>query len=133
MDHLQALRLPSMAKFNAGFMYCNQSSEKQCGGPSKQNYEQRLTKAVQMAGCALSSNGSGGTVHYKVHFVKNGGAWILFIFLDTYTRMFWTVRQVLTSGGANSLGRGSLDPDEFYMGNSYNLHNCIVCDILAVL
>ncbi|CAF1869854.1 unnamed protein product [Brassica oleracea var. botrytis] len=98
MDHLQALRLPSMANFNAGFM---------------------LTKAVQLAGCALSSNGSGGTVHYKVHFVKNGGAWILFIFLDTYTRMFWTVTTT------NSLGRGSLDPDEFYMGNSYNLHNCI--------
>ncbi|CAN6844390.1 unnamed protein product [Brassica oleracea] len=46
MDHLQALRLPSMANFNAGFMYCNQSSEKQCGGPSKQNYEQRLTKMM---------------------------------------------------------------------------------------
>ncbi|KAF2604186.1 hypothetical protein F2Q70_00028633 [Brassica cretica] len=94
MDHLQALRLPSMANFNAGFMYCNQSSEKQCGGPSKQNYEQRLTKAIQLAGCALSSNGSGGTVHYKVHFVKNGGAWILFIFLGTYTRMFWTVESL---------------------------------------
>ncbi|KAH0887163.1 hypothetical protein HID58_063259 [Brassica napus] len=66
-------------------------------------------QAVQLAGCALSSNGSGGTVHYKVHFVKNGGAWILFIFLDTYTRMFWT------------------------MGNSYNLHNCIVYFILIVI
>ena len=32
-----------------------------------------------------------GRFNYKVHFVKNGGAWILFIFLDTYTRMFWTV------------------------------------------
>ncbi|CAN7023341.1 unnamed protein product [Brassica rapa subsp. trilocularis] len=62
MDHLQALQLPSMANFNASFMYCNQISEKQCGGPSKQNYEQRLTKAVHLAGCALSSNGSGRTV-----------------------------------------------------------------------
>ncbi|WZZ00420.1 hypothetical protein YC2023_072748 [Brassica napus] len=48
MDHLQALQLPSMANFNASFMYCNQISEKQCGGPSKQNYEQRLTKVFQI-------------------------------------------------------------------------------------
>lgn len=46
MDRLQALRLPSMAKFNAGFVYCNQSFEQQCVGPSKQNYEQRLTKVT---------------------------------------------------------------------------------------
>ena len=46
MDHLQSLRLPSMAKFNAGFVYCNQSFEHQCVGPSKQNYEQRLTKVM---------------------------------------------------------------------------------------
>lgn len=46
MDQLQVLRLPSMAKFNAGFMQCNQSFERECVGPSKQNYEQRLTKVI---------------------------------------------------------------------------------------
>ncbi|KAK1360793.1 hypothetical protein POM88_045267 [Heracleum sosnowskyi] len=34
MDQLQVLRLPSMAKFNAGFLQCNRSFEKECVGPS---------------------------------------------------------------------------------------------------
>lgn len=44
MDQLQVLRLPSMAKFNAGFLHCNQSFEKECVGPSKSIYEQRMVK-----------------------------------------------------------------------------------------
>lgn len=44
MDQLQVLRLPSMAKFNAGFLQCNQSFERECVGPSKANYEQRMKK-----------------------------------------------------------------------------------------
>lgn len=44
MDQLQVLRLPSMAKFNAGFLQCNQSFEKECVGPSKEAYERRMTK-----------------------------------------------------------------------------------------
>lgn len=44
MDELQALRLPSMAKFNAGFLQCNHSFERECVGPSKSNYEQRMIK-----------------------------------------------------------------------------------------
>lgn len=44
MDQLQVLRLPSMAKFDAGFLQCNQSFEKECVGPSKRNYEQRISK-----------------------------------------------------------------------------------------
>lgn len=44
MDQLQVLRLPSMAKFNAGFLHCNQSFEKECVGPSKTIYEQRMVK-----------------------------------------------------------------------------------------
>lgn len=44
MDQLQVLRLPSMAKFNAGFLQCNQSFEKECVGPSKNSYELRMTK-----------------------------------------------------------------------------------------
>lgn len=44
MDHLQVLRLPSMAKFNAGFLQCNQSFQQECVGPAKTNYEQRMMK-----------------------------------------------------------------------------------------
>lgn len=44
MDQLQVLRLPSMAKFNAGFLQCNQSFEEECVGPSKTSYEQRMMK-----------------------------------------------------------------------------------------
>ncbi|XP_042973591.1 guanylate-binding protein 4 isoform X3 [Carya illinoinensis] len=44
MDQLQVLRLPSMAKFNAGFLQCNRSFEFECVGPSKANYERRMKK-----------------------------------------------------------------------------------------
>ncbi|KAK4357444.1 hypothetical protein RND71_023054 [Anisodus tanguticus] len=44
MDHLQVLRLPTMAKFNAGFIQCNQSFHSECVGPSKINYEKRMMK-----------------------------------------------------------------------------------------
>lgn len=47
MDQLQVLRLPSMAKFNAGFLQCNQSFEHECVGPSKTNYEHRMMKVWQ--------------------------------------------------------------------------------------
>ncbi|KAM0016210.1 putative guanylate-binding protein/Atlastin [Helianthus debilis subsp. tardiflorus] len=46
MDQLQVLRLPSMAKFNAGFLQCNQSFGKECVGPSKTIYEQRMVKMM---------------------------------------------------------------------------------------
>lgn len=44
MDQLQILRLPSMAKFSAGFNQCNRSFEHNCVGPSKTNYEMRMKK-----------------------------------------------------------------------------------------
>ncbi|MFS7917979.1 hypothetical protein Hanom_Chr03g00195631 [Helianthus anomalus] len=44
MDQLQVLRLPSMAKFNACFLQCNQSYGKECVRPSKTIYEQRMVK-----------------------------------------------------------------------------------------
>ncbi|KAL2535715.1 Guanylate-binding family protein [Forsythia ovata] len=46
MDQLQVLRLPSMAKFNAGFLQCNQSFERECVGPSKNSYEHRMMKML---------------------------------------------------------------------------------------
>lgn len=48
MDQLQVLRLPSMAKFNAGFLQCNQSFAHECVGPSKANYEQRMMKVCSL-------------------------------------------------------------------------------------
>jgi hypothetical protein len=44
MEHLQSLKLPSMAKFNAGFLRCNQSFEMECVGPAKESYERRMSK-----------------------------------------------------------------------------------------
>nr|XP_017249795.1 PREDICTED: guanylate-binding protein 4 isoform X2 [Daucus carota subsp. sativus] len=46
MDRLQVLRLPSMAKFNAGFLQCNRSFEIDCVGPSKTSYENRMMKMM---------------------------------------------------------------------------------------
>ena len=137
MDHLQALRLPSMAKFNAGFVYCNQSFEHQCVGPSKQNYEQRLTKVViiiqtvirfgknkysedfTFERCVLQMMGKARSLFIKEYnnrlfnwlvafslvtvvvgrfiikfILLEMAAWILFIFLETYTRMFWTAESL---------------------------------------
>lgn len=44
MDQLQVLRLPSMAKFNAGIEKCNHTFHHDCVGPSKANYEGRMKK-----------------------------------------------------------------------------------------
>ncbi|WZY90676.1 hypothetical protein YC2023_047411 [Brassica napus] len=109
MDHLQALRLPSMAKFNAGFVYCNQSFEHQCVGPSKQNYEQRLTKMMGKARSLFIKEYNNRLFNWLVAFslvtvvvgrfiikfiLLEMAAWILFIFLETYTRMFWTAESL---------------------------------------
>ena len=53
MDQLQVLRLPSMAKFNAGFLQCNQSFEHECVGSSKTNYKQRMMKVRHNTKCFL--------------------------------------------------------------------------------
>jgi hypothetical protein len=105
MDHLQALRLPSMAKFNAGFVYCNKTFEQQCVGPSKQNYEQRLTKMMGKSRSLFIKEYNNRLFNWLVGFslvmvvvgrfiikfiLLEMAAWILFIFLETYTRMFWT-------------------------------------------
>ncbi|XLR50614.1 hypothetical protein HN51_001323, partial [Arachis hypogaea] len=43
-DRIQVLRLPSMAKFNAGLQNCNHSFEHECVELSKTNYEQCMMK-----------------------------------------------------------------------------------------
>ncbi|XP_051142131.1 uncharacterized protein LOC127259036 [Andrographis paniculata] len=105
MDQLQVLRLPSMAKFNAGFLQCNQSFEKECVGPSKLNYELRMLKMLEKSKSVFIKEYNHRLFNWLVGFslvmVVVGrfiikfimieiGAWILFIFLETYTRMFWS-------------------------------------------
>lgn len=53
MDQLQVLRLPSLAKFNAGSLQCNHSIENECVGPAKTNYQQRMMK-VWYDNCIMS-------------------------------------------------------------------------------
>lgn len=109
MDHLQVLRLPSMAKFNAGFLQCNQSFEKECVGPSKRNYEQRMTKMMEKSKSLFIKEYNHRLFNWLVAFslvmvvvgrfvvkfiLVEIGAWILFIFLETYTRMFWSAESL---------------------------------------
>ncbi|KAK9057349.1 hypothetical protein SSX86_022184 [Deinandra increscens subsp. villosa] len=105
MDQLQVLRLPSMAKFNAGFLQCNQSFEKVCVGPSKTIYEQRMVKMMGKSKSLFIKEYNHRLFNWLVAFslvmvivgrfiikfiLLEIGAWILFIFLETYTRMFWS-------------------------------------------
>ncbi|XP_043713776.1 guanylate-binding protein 4-like isoform X2 [Telopea speciosissima] len=105
MDQLQVLRLPSMAKFNAGFLQCNQSFEAECIGPSKMSYEQRMMKMLGKSRSLFIKEYNHRLFNWLVAFsllmvvvgrfvikfiLLEIGAWILFIFLETYTRMFWS-------------------------------------------
>ncbi|PPS09690.1 hypothetical protein GOBAR_AA10957 [Gossypium barbadense] len=105
MDQLQVLRLPSMAKFNAGFLQCNRSFEQECIGPSKANYEQRMVKMMGKSRSLFIKEYNQRLFNWLVTFslimVMVGrfiikfiliemAAWVLFIFLETYTRMFWS-------------------------------------------
>lgn len=109
MDQLQVLRLPSMAKFNAGFLQCNQSFERECVGPSKANYENRMIKMMGKSKSSFIKEYNHRLFNWMVAFalvmVVVGrfiikfilieiGAWILFIFLETYTRMFWSAESL---------------------------------------
>ncbi|KAJ7977320.1 Guanylate-binding family protein [Quillaja saponaria] len=109
MDQLQVLRLPSMAKFNAGFLQCNRSFEHECVGPSKSKYEQRMIKMMGKSRSLFIKEYNHRLFNWLVAFslvmVVVGrfvikfilieiGAWILFIFLETYTRMFWSAESL---------------------------------------
>ncbi|XP_022155811.1 guanylate-binding protein 5 isoform X2 [Momordica charantia] len=109
MDHLQALRLPSMAKFNAGFLQCNQSFELECVGPSKENYEHRMSKMLGKSRSLFIKEYNHRLFNWLVafslvmvivgrfiikFFLIEIGAWMLFIFLETYTRMFWSAENL---------------------------------------
>ncbi|GMH30846.1 hypothetical protein Nepgr_032689 [Nepenthes gracilis] len=105
MDQLQVLRLPSMAKFNAGFLQCNQSFERECVGPSKASYELRMMKMLGKSRSLFIKEYNNRLFNWLVafslvmvvvgrfivkFFLIEIGAWIMFIFLETYTRMFWS-------------------------------------------
>lgn len=109
MDQLQALRLPSMAKFNAGFLQCNQSFQQSCVGPSKATYELRMMKMLGKSRSFFIKEYNNRLFNWLVAFslvmVVIGrfvikfilielGAWIMFIFLETYTRMFWSAESL---------------------------------------
>ncbi|PKA59769.1 hypothetical protein AXF42_Ash011893 [Apostasia shenzhenica] len=105
MDQLQALRLPSMAKFNAGFLQCNETFVKKCVGPSKTSYQQRMSKMLRKSRALFIKEYNNKLFNWLVtfslvmvvigrfvvkFFLLEIGAWVMFIFLETYTRMFWT-------------------------------------------
>ncbi|KAK6260021.1 hypothetical protein SCA6_014495 [Theobroma cacao] len=109
MDQLQVLRLPSMAKFNAGFLQCNQSFEQECIGPSKTSYEQRMMKMMGKSRSLFIKEYNQRLFNWLVAFslvmvvvgrfiikfiLIEMAAWILFIFLETYTRMFWSAESL---------------------------------------
>lgn len=109
MDQLQVLRLPSMAKFNAGFLQCNQSFAHECVGPSKANYEQRMMKMLGKSRSLFIKEYNHRLFNWLVAFslvmvvvgrfilkfiMIEMGAWVLFIFLETYTRMFWSAESL---------------------------------------
>lgn len=109
MDQLQVLRLPSMAKFNAGFLLCNQSFEVECVGPSKVNYEQRMAKMLGKSRSLFIKEYNHRLFNWLVafslvmvivgrfvvkFFLMEIAAWVLFIFLETYTRMFWSAESL---------------------------------------
>lgn len=105
MDHLQALKLPSMAKFNAGFLRCNQSFEMECVGPAKGSYEHRMSKMLARSRALFIREYNNKLFNWLVIFslimvvigrfivkllLLEVAAWVMFIFLETYTRLFWS-------------------------------------------
>lgn len=109
MDQLQVLKLPSMAKFNAGSLKCNQSFEEECVGPSKANYEQRMIKMMGKSRSLFIKEYNHRLFNWLVAFslvmvvvgrfvvkfiLVEMAAWVLFIFLETYTRMFWSAKSL---------------------------------------
>uniref|UniRef100_A0ACD6A8U8 Uncharacterized protein n=1 Tax=Avena sativa TaxID=4498 RepID=A0ACD6A8U8_AVESA len=109
MDHLQVLKLPSMAKFNAGFFHCNRTFVMECVGPSKERYELRMTKMLHKSRALFIKEYNNKLFNWLVTFslvmvvlgrfvikflLLEIAAWVMFIFLETYTRMFWSAESL---------------------------------------
>ncbi|URE00026.1 GTP binding protein [Musa troglodytarum] len=105
MDHLQVMRLPSMAKFNAGFLQCDQTFERDCVGPSKETYKQKMMKMLGKSRSLFIKDYNQRLSNWLVTFslivaivgrfiikfiLLEISGWLMFIFLETYTRMFWS-------------------------------------------
>ncbi|KAL6638042.1 hypothetical protein ACP70R_025614 [Stipagrostis hirtigluma subsp. patula] len=109
MDHLQVLKLPSMAKFNAGFVHCNRSFVSDCVGPAKESYERRMSKMLAKSRALFIKEYNNKLFNWLVtfslvmvvvgrfvikFFLLEIVAWVMFIFLETYTRMFWSAESL---------------------------------------
>uniref|UniRef100_A0A0E0KK65 GB1/RHD3-type G domain-containing protein n=1 Tax=Oryza punctata TaxID=4537 RepID=A0A0E0KK65_ORYPU len=109
MDHLQVLKLPSMAKFNAGFVHCNRSFVRECVGPAKESYERRMSKMLVKSRALFIKEYNNKLFNWLVtfslvmvvigrfvikFFLLEIVAWVMFIFLETYTRMFWSAESL---------------------------------------
>ncbi|RCV09783.1 hypothetical protein SETIT_2G057400v2 [Setaria italica] len=105
MEHLQVLKLPSMAKFDAGFLLCNQSFEMDCVGPAKESYQRRMSKMLARSRALFIKEYNNKLFNWLVifslvmvvigrfvvkFFLLEIAAWVMFAFLETYTRMFWS-------------------------------------------
>lgn len=97
MDHLQVLKLPSMAKFNAGFFHCNRSFVRECVGPAKESYERRMSKVYNMFPLLQSQDSlhdiygitQGWNVKFHLHpvlfhLLSNWGRSSFHLFIETY-------------------------------------------------
>ncbi|KAJ1288019.1 hypothetical protein BS78_02G056100 [Paspalum vaginatum] len=105
MEHLQVLKLPSMAKFDAGFLLCNQSFETNCVGPAKESYQRRMSKMLARSRALFIKEYNNKLFNWLVifslvmvvigrfvmkFFLLEFAAWVMFAFLETYTRLFWS-------------------------------------------
>ncbi|KAK3126547.1 hypothetical protein QOZ80_7AG0558230 [Eleusine coracana subsp. coracana] len=105
MERLQVLKLPSMAKFDAGFLLCNQSFQMGCVGPAKESYERRLSKMLARSRALFIKEYNTKLFNWLVIFslvmviigrfvlkflLLEIAAWVMFAFLETYTRLFWS-------------------------------------------
>ncbi|XP_039793633.1 atlastin-3-like isoform X3 [Panicum virgatum] len=105
MEHLQVLKLPSMAKFDAGFLLCNQRFEMDCIGPAKESYQRRMSKMLARSRSLFIKEYNNKLFNWLVifslimvvigrfvikFFLLEIAAWVMFAFLETYTRLFWS-------------------------------------------
>ncbi|NP_001344812.1 uncharacterized protein LOC100384250 precursor [Zea mays] len=105
MERLQVLKLPSMAKFDAGFLLCNRSFETDCVGPAKESYRHRMSKMLARSRALFIKEYNNKLFNWLAifslamvvvgrflvkFFLLEVAAWVMFAFLETYTRLFWS-------------------------------------------
>ncbi|CAI5471277.1 unnamed protein product, partial [Closterium sp. Yama58-4] len=105
LDALANMRLPSVAKFDARLDACNHTVENACRGPSKSAYRDRLKKTWTRERSQFLKEYNQRLFNWLVigslvlvvvgrfmvkWVVVEVLAWALFVFLETYTRIFWS-------------------------------------------